>query len=88
MTSPWPADGCYGPDALSILNQAFDDAWTEIAGNFGDEPLEVQSARTKLADALLRAADVVGCADADALKTSALRIMALSYVRQRLYSRW
>jgi len=48
-----------GPDALGILNRAFDDAWTEIAGNFSDEPVEVESARDKLADALLKVADEV-----------------------------
>jgi hypothetical protein len=72
MSSPWPCDtdGSYGPDALDILNQAFDDAWTEIAGNFGGGSLEIQNARTKLAAALLRAAEPVGCVDVDALKAS------------------
>lgn len=87
MTSSWPfvGDGSYGPDALGILNRAFDDTWIEIAGNFGDEPLEIENARTKLADALLKAADEDGCASIDALKTRALRIMALAYVRSRPY---
>jgi hypothetical protein len=85
MTSSWPlvGDGSYGPDALGILNRAFDDAWTDIAGNFGDERLEVETARNKLADALLRAADEEGCVSVEALKTRALRIMALNYVRSR-----
>ena len=27
-----------GPKALKAIGQAFDKAWLEIAGNFGDEP--------------------------------------------------
>jgi hypothetical protein len=26
----------FGPDALKVIGQAFDEAWQEIAGNFGD----------------------------------------------------
>jgi hypothetical protein len=68
----------YGPDVLTTLNQAFDEAWVEISGNFADDPLIVQSARNRLADALLRAADQEGCRDLDRLKTAALRAMALN----------
>src|SRR5262245_60097072 len=28
----------YGPDALKVIGQAFDEAWRDIAGNFGDDP--------------------------------------------------
>jgi hypothetical protein len=28
----------FGPDALKAIVQAFDKAWAEIAGNFGNEP--------------------------------------------------
>ena len=69
----------YGPDALQVLNQAFDAAWVDIAGFYGDDPLTVQSARNKLADALLRAADGGNYSDAEALKRAALAMMALSY---------
>ena len=68
----------YGPDVLSTLNQAFEEAWAEISSNFADDPLMVQSARHRLADALLRAADQEGCRDLDRLKTAALRAMALN----------
>ena len=63
MTSPslLVGNGSFGPDALGILNQAFDNAWAEIAGNFADDALEMESARNQLADALLRAADREGC---------------------------
>src|SRR5436190_5841419 len=46
----------YGPDALKALGQAFDEAWASIAGNFGDEPLDMEQARLKLAKALLSVA--------------------------------
>ena len=87
MTSPSPLleHRSYGPDALGVLNQAFDSAWTEIAGNFADDALEVQSARNKLADALLRAADQQGCSDVEMLKTAALRSMALRFARSRSF---
>ena len=83
MTSPshHSGHGSYGPDALSTLNRAFDDAWAEIAGNFPDDALEMQGARNKLADALFRAADQEGCRDVERLKLVALRAMALSYLR-------
>ena len=70
--------GLYGPDVLSTLNQAFEEAWAEISGNFADDPHMVQSARNRLADALLRAADQQGCRDLERLKTAALRAMTLN----------
>ena len=32
----------YGPDALKVIGQAFDEAWRDIAGNFGDDPSETR----------------------------------------------
>jgi len=43
----------FGPDALRTIWQAFDAAWSEIAGNFGDDPTELDDARYRLATALL-----------------------------------
>ena len=77
------AQGTFGPDALDILRLAFDTAWAEIRPNFGDDPVHVERARTELANALLRAADKEGCDDPERLRTAALRIMALSFVRRR-----
>ena len=65
------AQGTYGPDALNAINRAFDEAWADIAGNLGDDPLAVQAAREKLADPVLRSADQ-GCLDVEALKSAAL----------------
>jgi len=39
----------YGPNALKALGQAFDEAWASIAGNFGDDPSDIERARLKLA---------------------------------------
>jgi hypothetical protein len=45
-----------GPEALKAIGQAFDEAWAEIAGNFGDDPREIEAARLKLANAFLSVA--------------------------------
>ena len=43
----------FGPEALKVIGQAFDDAWAEIAGNFGEGQEEITAARTALARAVL-----------------------------------
>ena len=68
----------FGPDALKAIGQAFDEAWAEIAGNFGNEPAVIESARLKLAKALLSVADD-NSRDVEALKQAALQRMALDY---------
>ena len=47
----------YGPDALKAIGRAFDEAWAQIAGNFGSDPVVIEAARIKLANALLSVAD-------------------------------
>ena len=69
--SSFAAQAKYGPDALNAINRAFDEAWADIADNLGDDPLAVQAAREKLADAVLRSVDQ-GCLDVEALKSAAL----------------
>ena len=67
----------FGPEALKAIGQAFDAAWCEIAGNFGD-PRDIEVARLRLANALLS----VACEDSrdvDALKIGALQAMAIAY---------
>ena len=59
------------------IGQAFDEAWAEIAGNFGNDPAEIDALRCKLAKVLLSVAnddsrDV-------ALKQAALQRMAFNY---------
>jgi hypothetical protein len=68
----------FGPDALRAVGQAFDQAWVEIAGNFGDHPAQVETARLKLANAILSIADE-DSRDVEMLKRAALEWMALNY---------
>ncbi|MFZ0854039.1 MAG: hypothetical protein WAO08_33170 [Hyphomicrobiaceae bacterium] len=43
----------FGPDALKVIDVAFDAAWVEIAGNFSNDLTETEAARLMRADALL-----------------------------------
>jgi hypothetical protein len=68
----------FGPEALKAIGEAFDGAWREIAGNFGDDPRDIELARLRLANAMLS----VACEesrDVEALKNGALQAMALGY---------
>jgi hypothetical protein len=71
----------YGPEALKAIGQAFDEAWLEIAGNFGDDAVDVQKARVRLAGALLSIAHE-DSRDVGVLKQAALERMALDYKRR------
>jgi hypothetical protein len=68
----------FGPETLKALGEAFDQAWAQIAGNFGDTPLQIENARLRLAEALLSIA-TEGSMDVAALKAGALQAMALDY---------
>ena len=68
----------YGPDALKAIGEAFDEAWTEIAGNFGDDAADIERARLRLAEALLSVADEES-RDVAVLKRAALHRLALYY---------
>ena len=68
----------YGPEALKAIGQAFDEAWLQIAGNFGDDPTDVEQARLWLAQALLSIADE-DSRDVRVLRQAALERMALDY---------
>jgi hypothetical protein len=65
----------FGPDALKVIGQAFDEAWEEIAGNFGD-PQDIEQARFRLANAVLSIAQE-DSRNVEALKHAALQRMAL-----------
>jgi hypothetical protein len=71
----------FGPDALKAIGQAFDAAWAEIATNFGDDPMDVEKARLRLANALLSIAHE-DSRDVEVLKRAALQSMALNYRRR------
>ena len=68
----------YCPEALKAIRQAFDKAWQQVAGNFGDDSTDAQRARLRLARALLSIAHE-GRRDVGALKRAALERMALDY---------
>ena len=42
-----------GPEALKVIGQAFDEAWADIAANFGNDPREIEAARLRLANTVL-----------------------------------
>jgi hypothetical protein len=68
----------FGPDALKAIGQAFEQAWLEIAGNFGGDPGDIEQARYRLATALLSVASE-DSRDVEILKQAALQRMALDY---------
>jgi hypothetical protein len=68
----------FGPDALKAIGKAFDEAWLEIAVNFGTDTLQIETARLRLAEAVLSVAHE-DSRDAGALKRAALQRMALDY---------
>ena len=72
----------FGPDALKAIGEAFDAAWAEIAGNFGDDPEDVEKARRRLAKAMLSVASE-DSRDVGVLRRAALQRMALDYRRRR-----
>lgn len=71
----------FGPDALKAIGQAFDLAWAEIANSFGDDPIDTEKARLRLAKALLSIAHEDN-RQVDILKRAALQRMALDYRRR------
>ena len=68
----------FGPDALRAIGQAFDAAWADIEGNFGEEPERVAAARLKLANAMLSVANNES-RDVQVLKRTALQALAKDY---------
>jgi hypothetical protein len=68
----------FGPEALKAIGEAFDVAWAEIAGNFANDPAEIDEALLKLATALLSVASE-DSRDVEVLKKAALQRMVLDY---------
>jgi hypothetical protein len=71
-------EAAFGPETVGAICQAFDQAWPEIARYFGDNPVEIEAARLRLAEAMLSVA-TESSTDVSALKTGALLAMALNY---------
>jgi hypothetical protein len=67
----------FGPDAVKAIGEAFDAAWAEVAGNFHD-PLAIEAARLKLANAVLSIASE-DSRYVEVLKNAALQRLALDY---------
>ena len=59
----------FGPGTLKVIGRAFDEAWQDIAGNFGED--RVLAARLKLANIILTTAT------SDRRNVAALKEMAL-----------
>ncbi|MFZ0849102.1 MAG: hypothetical protein WAO08_07860 [Hyphomicrobiaceae bacterium] len=70
--------GSFGPDALKVAYQAFDEAWESVAAHFGTDPVAIEAARLRLANAIL-AVTHNDSRDVSALKTAALAILAAHY---------
>lgn len=68
----------FGPEALRIVFEAYDEAWKSIEGNFGSDPATAEAARSRLANIVLTVARDGAC-DVGALKATALRLMALEH---------
>jgi len=68
----------YRPEVLKAMGQAFDEAWVQIAGNLGNDTIDAEKARLRLARALLSIAHKDGH-DVAVPKRAALERMALDY---------
>ena len=68
----------FGPEALKVIGQAFDAAWVQIAGYFGNDPIDIKKGRIRLAHAVLSVADDDG-RDVGVLRQAALERMASAF---------
>lgn len=75
----------FGPDALKVACQAFDEAWGQIGTFFGNDPLMIEGARLTLANAILRVASNES-RDVGALKLAGIQAMARQYGLQPTYA--
>ncbi len=71
----------FGAEALTVVYQAFDAAWTEIAHHFEIGSEQAKQARLRLGHAMLIVATDES-RDPDQLKADALQVMALAYKRK------
>jgi hypothetical protein len=68
----------FGPETIKAMGEAFDQAWAEVAGNFGNDSSQIEAARLRLADAVI-SVTTEGCTDVAVLKNGALQAMAQDY---------
>ena len=62
----------YDPETLSIMTRAFDEAWVDVQGMLGKNPINATSLRSVLAKRIMAAAEH-GERDPKRLKLVALR---------------
>ena len=74
-------DAAFGPDALKIITQAFDEAWTSIADQYKSAE-QIEAARVQLANATLSVASD-GSRDVEVLKHAALQVMRGDYTTRQ-----
>jgi len=67
--------GSFAPEALTVMYEAFDLAWAEVASEYGNDPTRTEFARSALAQAILSAAEE-DPTEAVRLKTAALEAFA------------
>jgi hypothetical protein len=65
----------YAPPVVKAMGEAFDQAWNDIAANYGDDTGCVEAARMRLADAVISMASTTSV-DVEALRIGALQLMA------------
>ena len=71
------ANASYTPEELATIRKAFDEAWGELAAEFGEFPQDIEAARQRLANVILGLANN-GARDADQLKNAALALLIRS----------
>jgi hypothetical protein len=69
------------PKGVKLISQAFDEAWEHVAGSFEETPAVQNSARSRLADAILAEA-AKGLTDLAELKASALQAFVQDWQRR------
>ena len=70
--------GSFGPETLKVAFQAFDEAWQSVASHFGNDPVIIEAARIKLANAILAVCQGES-RDLCTLKMAALAILGRHY---------
>jgi hypothetical protein len=83
QVQPLIANTAFGPDALKVVTQAFEEAWSSIADQYRT-PDAMEAARIQLANATLAVATEAS-RDVEGLKLAALEVMrGMSLSRRRL----
>jgi hypothetical protein len=68
----------FSPETMEAMRHAFNEAWARMAATFGNIPQEVETARVRLAEAMLSIA-TEGSTDVSTLKNRAIEAMATGY---------